>query len=160
MILMQDLMMASGQAAASTSAPPSSVTRVLDLLVEHHQRENPVCRPCLCWEAASVPNWTAVPEADDLDDLVGAACDGYVVMKAALPLPAVVPLLAMTRRQKNLKMHLIFNDYPVDRCDTIPGGCRMEDERLMYGYKPPRLPKTKLLDDVGACGPSPSSVRC
>jgi len=107
-------------------------------------------RPCRCWEAASVPNWAAVPKADDLDGLVGSASDGYVVLEAALPLPAVVPLLSMTRRQKNLKMRLFFNGYPVDRCNTHPGGRRMEDARLMFVYKPPRSSRTELLDEVGA----------
>ena len=107
-------------------------------------------RPCRCWEAASVPNWAAAPKVDDLDGLVGSASDGYVVLEAALPLSAVVPLLAMTRRQKNLKMSLLFNGYPLDRCNTHPGGRRMEDARLIFLYKPPRLPWTELLDEVGA----------
>jgi len=97
-----------------------------------------------------VPNWAAVPKADDLDGLVGSASDGYVVLEAALPLPAVVPLLAMTRRQKNLKMRLLFNGYPVDRCNTHPGGRHMEDARLMFVYKPHRSSRTELLDEVGA----------
>ena len=107
-------------------------------------------RPCRCWDAASVPNWAAVPGVGDLRSLLGAASAGYLAMEGVLPLPAVVPLLEMLQRQKNLKMRLLFNGYPRNRCDTHIGARRMEDARLMLVYKPPRIPRTELLDEVGA----------
>jgi len=78
-----------------------------------------------------MPSWAAVPGVGDLRSLIGAASDGYLVMEGVLPLPAVVPLLEMLQRQKNLEMRLLFNGCPRNLCDTHIGSRRMEDARLM-----------------------------
>jgi len=72
-----------------------------------------------------------VPGVGDPRSLLGAASAGYLAMEGVLPLPAVVPLLEMLQRQKNVKMRLLFNGYPRNRCDTHIGARRMEDARLM-----------------------------
>jgi len=132
----------SGDANANAAPPPVLKEAAGQVGGAASVRNDDPRRPCLFWEAAAVPNWAAVPKADDVDGLVRSASDGYVVLEAAIPLSSVVPLLAMTRRQKNLKMRLLFNGYPLDRCDSHPGGRGMEDARLMFVYKPPRLPMT------------------
>jgi len=150
----------SGDANANAAPPPVLNEAAGQVGEAASVRNDDPRRLRQCWEAGSVPKWAAVPKADDLNGPVGWASDGYVVLEAALPLSAVVPLLAMTRRQRTSRCAFCSTATP--SIDVMPAPAaaawRMRDScsctsRLAY---PGRRYSTKS----GRCGLSVSSVRC